>query len=82
MYTVVIRHSGRGARRLIGMYSDTKWLTTGDSAKRRNGSRHRIDWLSASYWVPPCRCNTQLDILCFFVIMLLYRYSSLFLMEL
>ena len=42
------------------LYSDTKWLSTGDSAKRSCGSRHRNDWLSASDWVALSRRNTQL----------------------
>ena len=42
------------------MYSDTKWLSTGDSANRNGDSRHRNDWLSTSDLVALFRRNTHL----------------------
>ena len=41
------------------MYSDTKWLSTGDSANRNGDSRHRNDWLSTSDLVALFRRNTH-----------------------
>ena len=42
------------------LYSDTKWLSTGDSFQEDGGSRHRNDWPSASDLVALSRRNTHL----------------------